>query len=469
MTIPDVSAPTTQGLQHIGASHTRRVRVVVILGSLASIWFGLLWAVYFARYGDWLVAASDCLVILAGVMAVRMSRRNQLRGAAILLVISLLVRLFGICILFDIPDGQIPRSAHHFLIPLGVAAYLMLKHENVWLRHGMALGCLAGVVFFASSDFGFQTWHVVPADVRGPGIWINNIGAMVVLLLLLHVFVADIDRLESRLHFARTGWLKLAHRVLPRWLAGPLARLDRSVASTLPENASPIPHDGTQGWLLLRADRVRLVVMASSSLMISLGTVFAVYFAACDAWPLVVTNVALIALGLVLVALQDGQSQQNHQRQEAQQRQRWAVIGLVAGLLLIFWLTSAFMDIPTPDVPRSTHYWFLPLSLGAYFLLRDENSWIHLGLPVACLAAFVVMASGHWGFMTEYVLPDTDRPPPWLVCTSALGALYLLVHILVGDIKAGMFYIANYALLTRATANYYRFLRKFLSNWPGGT
>ena len=429
MTIPDVSAPTAQGLQHIGASHTRRVRVVVILGSLASIWFGLLWAVYFARYGDWLVAASDCLVILAGVMAVRMSRRNQLRGAAILLVISLLVRLFGICILFDIPDGQIPRSAHHFLIPLGVAAYLMLKHENVWLRHGLALGCLAGVVFFASSDFGFETWHVVPADVRGPGIWINNIGAMVVLLLLLHVFVADIDRLESRLHFARTGWLKLAHRVLPRWLAGPLARLDRSVASTLPENASPIPHDGTQGWLLIRTGRMRLVLMASSSLMICLGTVFTVYFTVCDALPLVVTNVALVALGLALAMLQE------HQGPQDQQRQRWAVIGMVVGLLLIFWMTSAFMDIPTAAVPRSTHYWFLPLSLGAYFLLRDENSWIHLGLPVACLAAFVVMAGSRWGFVTQYVLLDADRPPPWLVCMSALGVLYLLVHILVGDIK----------------------------------
>lgn len=432
MTIPDAdpsSILTTHGLQYIGASHARRVRVVVLFGSLASICIGLPWAAFFAYDGDWLVAASDCLVILGGVVALRMTRRNQLRGAAILLVVSLFVRLVGIVILFDIPDGQIPRSMHHYLIPLGVAAYLMLKHENVWQRHGLAWGCLLCVVFFASSDFGFQTRHVVSASVRGPSVWINNIGAMFLLLLLLHIFVADIDRLESRLHFARTKWLTLVRRVLPRWLNGPLERFDRSVASTLPENAVPIPHDGTQGWLLMRAGRVRLVVMASSSLMISLGTVFAVYFAVCDALPLVVLDVAVVALGLVLAMLQ------GHGGKQDQQRQRWAVIGLVAGLLLIFGVTSAFLDIPTPDVPRSTHYWFLPLSLGAYFLLRDENNWIHLGFPVACLAAFVVMASSHWGFMTEYALPDGDRPPPWLVCTSALGALYLMVHILVGDIK----------------------------------
>ena len=441
MTNPDASPSTTQGLQYIGASHTRRVRVVVILGSLASICFGLPWAVYFVYHGDWLVTASDCLVILSGVVAVRMSRRNQLRGAAILLVVSLFARLVGISLLFDIPNGQIPRSIHHFLIPLGVAAYLMLKHETVWLRHGLAWGCLVGVVFFASSDFGFQTRYGLSASVRSTGIWINNISAMCLLLLLLHVFVTDIDRLESRLHFARTKWLKRLQRVLPRWLHGPLERSERLVASTIPEHGSPIPHDGTQGWLLVRAQRMRLVVMASSSLMICLGTVFAVYFAVCNALPLVVIDVALIALGLVLVALQDDraqpaqQSQQDPQRQAARQRERWAVIGLVAGLWLIFWVTSAVMDVPTPDVPRSTHYWFLPLSLGAYFLLREENNWIHLGLPVACLAAFVVMASSRWGVITQYALADADRLTPWLVCTSALGVLYLLVHILVGDIK----------------------------------
>lgn len=103
--------------------------------------------------------------------------------------------------------------------------------------------------------------------------------------------------------------------------------------------------------------------------------------------------------------------------------------------MLIFMVNSAIIDIPTPNVSRSTHYWFLPLSLGAYFLLRDENTWIHHGLPIACLAAFVALGSSNWGVMTVYALPDNDRPPPWLVCTAALGVLYLLVHILVGDIK----------------------------------
>lgn len=180
---------------------------------------------------------------------------------------------------------------------------------------------------------------------------------------------------------------------------------------------------GTQGWQRTRTTRVRLTILACSSVTIALGALFVVYFSLRGLMPLALLNCAVVALGVALTLLR------------ADKHQSAATIGLVVGLMLIFMVNSAILDIPTPNVPRSTHYWFLPLSLGAYFLLREENAWIHCGLPIACLVAFVALASSHWGFMTDYLLPDNDRPPPWMVCTLALGMLYFLVYILVGDIK----------------------------------
>lgn len=296
----DTNPPTIIGLQNTGASHTRRVRVVVVLGSLASILFGVPWVAFFALGGDWPVAFSDCAVILAGVIAIRMTRRDRLRGAAILLVVSLFLRLFGIAIFFDVPSAQIPRSMHHFLIPLAVAAYLMLKHENAWLRHGLAWGSLATVVFFASSHFGFATRLAVPESVRGPGTWINNVCAMLLLFVLLQIFVADIDRLEAGLHRARIRWLKLVHVVIPGQFDQSLARFSESIATTFPQDAGQVSVAGTQSWQRAQTNRLRLTVLASSGMMIAFGSLFAVYFSLQGVFPLAALNCALAALGLTL-------------------------------------------------------------------------------------------------------------------------------------------------------------------------
>jgi hypothetical protein len=419
----DAVASIKIGLQNAGDSHTRRVRVVVLLGGLASVLFGVPWVAFFAIRGEWMGASADCAVILGGVIAIRMARHGRLRGAAILLVASLFVRLFALTIVFDIPDAQVPRSIDHFLIPLAVAAYLMLKHEKLWLRHGLSWGCLASVIFLSSSRFALPTRLVIPDSVRGPATWITNTGAMLLLFVLLQIFVADIDRLEVRLHRARVRSLAFAHLATPSQFDDSLTRLDESIASTIPQNAREISAAGTQGWQRTRADRTRLTLLASSSLLIAFGIAFAVYFSLKGTWPLVLSACAVVALGLALALL------------TGDQYRSAATIGLVVGMMLVFMVNSAVFDIPTLTVPRSTHYWFLPLSLGAYFLLRDENAWIHNGLPIACLAAFVVLGSSHWGLVTNYILPDSDRPAPWLICACALGVLYFLVYLLVGDIR----------------------------------
>jgi hypothetical protein len=420
---PDTIMPTAMGLHNPGATHSRRVRVVVVTTSAAAILISLPWTIFFAGTGDWIEAASSGALMAAGAIAVQMTRRNQLRGAAILLVSSLLFRLFGITLFFDVPSPGIPRSVHHFLIPLAVAAYLMLKHENAWLRHGLAWACLASVVFFASSDFRVGTGQALPDSVRGPGNWINNVSAMALLFLLLHIFVTDIDRLEARLHHARARWIKWVHAAVPDRLEHDVARIGQSIALTIPQAAAEIPVEATLSWRSTQANRVRLMVLASSALMIVFGALFATYFSLRGAMPLGALYFALVALGIVLAVLGTGK------------RQGSAIIVLVVGLMLILLVNAAIFDLPAPDLPRATHYWFLPLALVAHFLLRREASWIRLGLPLASLLAFVSLGSTSWGLATPYVLPLEDRPTPWMICASALGALYLLVHVLVGDIR----------------------------------
>ena len=407
----------------VGASHQRRVRLLILAMAWASVIVGVFWAVFFAFRGDWPVAASDTLLTLAGVASLRMVQRNHLRRAAIVLVVSLLIRIFFMSAMLDVPTQEIPRSLHHFLLPVGLAAYLMLKHEPPWLRDGLAWGCLATVVFLGSTDFSLSTSYSMPDEIRGPGTWANNFCAMGLTFLLLHLFVTDIDRLERRIHRWRAQWVRLVHALVPGDWGRDLAQFDKRFVPLIPREGVVVSVAGTRVWMDLQARRVRLMVLVASILLVVLGSMFAVYFASQGAWVLTLTEVMLAVFGFGWAKL-DGHP-----------RHRTATLMLSMGLILIFAINSITMDIPTPAFPRSSHYYFLTLSLVAYFLLREADNWIHIGVPLLGLVLFVGLASSNGGIWTAQTLPDNLRPPAWLNSTVALGVLYLMVHILVGEIR----------------------------------
>jgi adenylate cyclase len=206
-------------LRDLGATYARRVRIMVLAASALMILLGFGWAVFFALRGDWTIVAADCLLVLSGVVAIRLTARNRQRAAMVLLSVVLFVLVVGMACFLDVPSVQVPRSIHQFLIPLAVATYLMLKDERAWVRHGLPLVCLAAAVFFGSSNFGFATAYALPESTRGPGTWVNNFSAMAALYLLVYIFVGDINRMESYLHGANNRFVGLVGGMFPRAIA----------------------------------------------------------------------------------------------------------------------------------------------------------------------------------------------------------------------------------------------------------
>ncbi len=395
---------------------------MVVASSLLLIVIGIAWTLFFAARSDWIVVASE-VVVVVGAMAALLAARTRLRVAAIVLIISMFIRLVGFASFLDLPSEQIPRSAHHFLIPLALASYLMLRGENIWLRHGMPLACLAGVVFFASSNFGVTTRFAVPDAVRGPGTWINNISAMGILYLLLHILMGDIDRMEQALRRwagAIGGWMHRVGGSSPATARG-VAQVQELVSA--PADPTPTPTLSSLPTAATDQERVRLMGALGSCLLVGLGVGFGLFYALRGQWTLVLLNLLLLLLGLtaarMLLQLE---------------RVRLAAIGLVLALFLIFLVIATMFEIPADQVSRSAHYYFPALAVAACFVLRSEDSWLQHALPLACLAAFVCLASSKASFTLGVVAVD-HRPSPWNVSAIALAAFYLLVHICAGDIR----------------------------------
>lgn len=411
------------GLHNMKATHTRRVRLVVVYGALMAIAWAVPWMVFFMLQGGYGIVSADILLLLAGVVAIRMTQRGKVRGAAIVLVISLYLRILGMCVFFDIPNDQVPRSIHHFFLPIGIAAYLMLKHEAFWLRHGLAWGCLATVAYFSHSYFGVATEHAVPDHIRSVGNWINNLAAMSVLFGMLYLFVTDIDLLEGQLQKFRLRWIGLVRRLLPRRWKAQVIKASEAITPLFTPMDRQIDDSATHAWQAAQDDRARLIQIVGSAGVIALGVGFAIFFGLRGVWPLVGLHLFTILLGAGLMTTLDTKSRGAH------------AIVISAGLILVVTINSFVIDVPSPGNPRSTHYAFLPVALGTYYMLRYESRAIMNGLSILCLGIFVVAASTRWTLETAYAVPVADRPPAWAAALAALFVFYGLIHVLVGDIS----------------------------------
>ena len=169
--------------------------------------------------------------------------------------------------------------------------------------------------------------------------------------------------------------------------------------------------------------RVRLIVYTVSALLVALGLLFFVYFSAQQATVVAVYCLWFTAMGLgVFMLARKG-------RIEA------ATHYLLFFLFVSLLVCAAVFDGPVAGATGSIHYYFLPLALSAYFVLRIGNRWFTHGVPVACLLGFVAFSSSNLGFQTGYALPAASRPPVWIVSCIAVSILFLLLHIFMGDIN----------------------------------
>jgi hypothetical protein len=331
-------------------SHTQRVRWMILLSSWPSILIGSGWGIFFAWSGAWGAATSDALLTLAGIAALRMLAKGKIRVASIVLVASLLLRIAGMALFLDVPDAHAPRSMQNFLIPLGVASYLMLKHEKPWLRDGLSWSCLACAVVLSSSDLAFARPYSLDPTIRVPGTWFNNIASAGLLLMMLHLFVTDINQIKASTRRYGRLFLRWTLWWLPaRWQA-PARDFETSLAPTDEADPHRIGHSETRSWQLAQERRVRLMILTGSATLIGLGATGALVAVVLSSPVLLATDIAVVAVGLAWV------------RRHGDAEKRGALMSSIVLLMALIALLACTIDVPRPGLARSVHYFLLPIS-----------------------------------------------------------------------------------------------------------
>ncbi|MEO5669799.1 MAG: hypothetical protein ABIR26_03820, partial [Ramlibacter sp.] len=148
-------------LRDLQTTQARRGRVLVVVSSIVIALIFLYWGVFFAFHGEWIIFAVDFVMIWVCAFAGVLAMRGGLRVATAILAAGVVLVVLCIALFLDLPTQAVPRSAHHYLIPVAVASYLILRGSD-WLAHGIAFFCLAAVVILDSSNIGFPNSHALP-------------------------------------------------------------------------------------------------------------------------------------------------------------------------------------------------------------------------------------------------------------------------------------------------------------------
>ncbi|MES2552712.1 MAG: EAL domain-containing protein [Pseudomonadota bacterium] len=170
--------------------------------------------------------------------------------------------------------------------------------------------------------------------------------------------------------------------------------------------------------------RRRRALLLSCVVLGVISLFWAVYFAAHRNWIVCAIDIvsALIAIGTAILTLRGNT--------------RAAAILIFCAVYVILSVFCTFMDVPTPEVPRSNQNYFLVLALFASLAFKDDTPWLRHGMIVAALIAFIFFASNTWGLMTGYALGDDVRMAgTWIHNILVTGLLYALVWVMQANLS----------------------------------
>ena len=171
--------------------------------------------------------------------------------------------------------------------------------------------------------------------------------------------------------------------------------------------------------------RMQLLLALGSVLLMLIALGWAVFFVVKGLWMVVPLDLAMVATGAAsLVMSRRGQL-------------RNASLLLLGNLFVFISAICVFLDVPSPEVPRATHHFFLSLGASAYLLFRAERPLLRHGVALLFFAAFAVFASGDAAIVTPYVLPDDMRAVgTWANNILSVLTLYLVLHVMQADVVA---------------------------------
>ena len=176
-------------------------------------------------------------------------------------------------------------------------------------------------------------------------------------------------------------------------------------------------------WDELHTRRVRAIILSASIITMGLGIIWGTGFMLAGRPVLSALHVVMAMCSVPLLWL------------TLRGRLRRAAI-IDAHLMPITVGIFCLFDKVPPELPRTTHLYFLSCAVGCYFVFRQQGTYLKIFIPLACLVAFALFGNLHFEIRDEsLVIPQTIAwIGVWVNTIAALGTLVLIVVIINADL-----------------------------------
>jgi EAL domain-containing protein (putative c-di-GMP-specific phosphodiesterase class I) len=171
--------------------------------------------------------------------------------------------------------------------------------------------------------------------------------------------------------------------------------------------------------------RVELLLLFGCVFAIGTGVFWAAYFALREQWTIVPLELVIILVGIAGIVM------------TRRKQTNAAALVVLTSLYLVVCVVSLVLDVPTPEVPRSSHNFLLALGASAFMFLRGQRNWMRNGVLLLFFGTYVFLDGTDFSLSRAYVLPDDVRAfCTWGNNIFSLTVLYLAMHVMQAEVAA---------------------------------
>jgi EAL domain-containing protein (putative c-di-GMP-specific phosphodiesterase class I) len=170
--------------------HQDKLTYLLIIASIVITVVAIAWTIFFISIRDWLSVGVESILIALGYIGYSSAKRNNTKVIAHILFPLLFIVMCIVCIFFDVPNTAVPRSNHHYFLPMVLYAYVLYQDEHPYLK--IAVPALISLAFlmFASTHTGINLSGMTN-DHRLVGVWVTNSVALMMLFLVALIMQSD--------------------------------------------------------------------------------------------------------------------------------------------------------------------------------------------------------------------------------------------------------------------------------------
>ncbi|WP_051960883.1 putative bifunctional diguanylate cyclase/phosphodiesterase [Devosia riboflavina] len=154
------------------------------------------WAAVFAVQGQPMLSLGQIFLTLLCLVSLKLANAGRVTTSLYVTQFALLAFVLGLCLMFDVPNGDLPRVSHLFLLPLALVGYINFKTNRSPIQAVLIGASLLGFIALSSTHYALPFAQPIADDIRIYGVWVNSIIATALSALCVYALQAEIERTD---------------------------------------------------------------------------------------------------------------------------------------------------------------------------------------------------------------------------------------------------------------------------------